>query len=86
MSEEVSSKTDTLCSCSTSGFCGSSSRHCGITVCYSGKCEGSTNIGDGGGDGDKEKEDKGGEDKSKEGKDGEDKREEVKDKDADGGD
>ncbi|EGC42372.1 conserved hypothetical protein [Histoplasma capsulatum var. duboisii H88] len=72
--------------CSTSGFCGSSSRHCGIAVCYSGKCEGSTNIGDGGENGDKEKEDKGGEDKSKAGKDEEDKREEVKDKDADGGD
>ncbi|OAX79990.1 hypothetical protein ACJ72_05685 [Emergomyces africanus] len=43
--------------CSTSGFCGSSSRHCGIAVCYSGKCEGRSNDQDGADKGSKDLED-----------------------------
>ncbi|KLJ12711.1 hypothetical protein EMPG_12291 [Blastomyces silverae] len=64
--------------CSTQGFCGSSSRHCGVASCYSGKCEGSN-----GGEFDKveedpEQDDAGGEDKLEEDKD-----EEERDEDAD---
>ncbi|EEH37042.2 hypothetical protein PAAG_07460 [Paracoccidioides lutzii Pb01] len=39
--------------CSTSGFCGTSSQHCGIATCYSGKCEASPKDGN-----DKDTEDK----------------------------
>ncbi|PGH05049.1 hypothetical protein GX51_03146 [Blastomyces parvus] len=53
--------------CSIQGFCGSSSRHCGVASCYSGKCEGTS--GDDKVIGDPEQDDAGEEDGFKEDKD-----------------
>ncbi|EEQ85789.2 uncharacterized protein BDCG_09058 [Blastomyces dermatitidis ER-3] len=63
--------------CSTQGFCGSSSRHCGAASCYSGKCEDSNKDEDDKVQDDPEQDDAGGEDKLEEDKDFEDRDEDA---------